>query len=86
MISLNLLHFNCYSQKKETEPDSLLLNKQEGKRGYLRIMFYNLENLYDTENDPNKNDEEFLPEGAKHWTPDKYKAKLKDISKVICAV
>ena len=28
-----------------------------------KIVFYNLENLFDTINDPNKNDEEYLPEG-----------------------
>ena len=27
------------------------------------IGFYNLENLFDTENDPLKNDEQFLPDG-----------------------
>ena len=32
-----------------------------GKRNYV-IGFYNLENLFDTYNDPAKNDEEFLPE------------------------
>ena len=29
-----------------------------------KVVFYNLENLFDTINDPNKNDEEYLPEGA----------------------
>ena len=31
------------------------------------VVFYNLENLFDTINDPDKNDEEFLPDGDKKW-------------------
>ena len=40
------------------------------------IGFYNLENLFDTYNDPAKNDEEFLPEGKNKWTEAKYQKKL----------
>ena len=35
---------------------------QKGTKNYV-VGFYNLENLFDTYNDPAKNDEEFLPEG-----------------------
>ncbi|MBR1630446.1 MAG: endonuclease/exonuclease/phosphatase family protein [Paludibacteraceae bacterium] len=47
------------------------------------IGFYNLENLFDTINDPNKNDEEFLPDGSYHWTGMKYNAKLKNMAYAI---
>ncbi|MEA3446534.1 MAG: hypothetical protein U9R19_17600 [Bacteroidota bacterium] len=33
-------------------------------RGKVRVMFYNVENLFDTYDDPEKNDEEFLPDGT----------------------
>ncbi|MFA6713672.1 MAG: endonuclease/exonuclease/phosphatase family protein, partial [Bacteroidales bacterium] len=36
------------------------------------IMFYNLENLYDTIDDPKTNDDEFTPSGAKRWDLSKY--------------
>ncbi len=49
----------------------------------VRIMFYNVENLFDTEDDPHKLDNEFLPESDKHWTPDKYWEKQRHIAKVI---
>ncbi len=39
-----------------------------GQAQKLRIGFYNVENLFDTINDPNKNDEDFLPEGSYNWT------------------
>jgi hypothetical protein len=47
------------------------------------IGFYNVENLFDTINDPNKNDEQFLPDGENLWNSQRYEAKLKSLSKVI---
>lgn len=47
------------------------------------VGFYNIENLYDTIDDPLTNDEEFLPNGAKKWNTYKYKDKLNKLSKVI---
>lgn len=51
-----------------------------------RIMFYNVENLFDTKNDSLTIDEDFLPEGVMRWTPWKYREKLKNITRVITAV
>ena len=51
-----------------------------------KIMFYNVENLFDTNNDSITNDEEFLPDGDRYWTKYKYYDKLKNIYKVIVAV
>jgi predicted extracellular nuclease len=50
------------------------------------IMFYNVENLFDTVDDPLIADEEFTPEGKKHWTTERYQKKLNDIAKVISSV
>lgn len=47
------------------------------------IGFYNVENLFDTEDDPTIADEEFLPEGKKKWTEKNYKDKLEKLSTVI---
>lgn len=52
----------------------------------LRVMFYNVENLFDTKDDSLKNDNEFLPDGFMRWTPWKYWEKLRDITRVITAV
>lgn len=61
-----------------------LLYGQE--RGIARVMFYNTENLFDTEDDPDTNDEEFLPEGERHWTNKRLNEKLVKVAKVIIAV
>lgn len=50
------------------------------------IAFYNVENLFDTINDPKINDEEWLPTGAQRWTLKNYKKKLSNISKVISEI
>ena len=47
------------------------------------IGFYNVENLFDTIDDPLKNDEQFLPNGDYRWGTDRYNAKLESLSKVI---
>ena len=49
-------------------------------------MFYNVENLFDTNDDPNKDDKDFLPDGFMNWTTRKYKKKLRNIASVITAV
>ncbi|MBO4557959.1 MAG: endonuclease/exonuclease/phosphatase family protein [Bacteroidales bacterium] len=52
----------------------------------LNIMFYNLENLYDTTKDQEIDDEEFTPVGAKRWDYVKYQTKLINLSNVFGAV
>lgn len=47
------------------------------------VAFYNLENLFDTEDDPEVRDEEFLPKGDKNWTEERYQEKLNNMAKVI---
>jgi len=47
------------------------------------VAFYNLENLFDTINDPLKRDEDFLPTGSYKWTSKRYEAKVKRMAKVI---
>lgn len=50
-----------------------------------RVMSYNVENLFDTADDPQKDDNDFLPTGPRHWTPGRYYHKLQQIAKVIQA-
>ena len=75
MLENRLLHFFGVSKAKVSE----------GKNPY-RIMFYNVENYFDTKDDPEKNDNDFLPESKKHWTYNKMEEKRNSIAKVITAV
>lgn len=49
----------------------------------ITVGFYNLENLFDTINDPNTNDEWFLPTSDIQWNSDKYTTKLHNLAEVI---
>lgn len=59
--------------------------KKGGSRNYI-VGFYNLENLFDIYNDPAKNDEEYLPDGANKWTQAKYEKKVHNMAQVIAAM
>jgi predicted extracellular nuclease len=52
----------------------------------LKLMFYNTENSFDSFQDSTVKDEEYLPEGSRHWTYKKYQTKLNNLFKVIAAV
>jgi len=47
------------------------------------VLSYNVENLFDTVNDPKIPDEEFLPESEKKWDEKVYQKKQSDLVKVI---
>ena len=53
------------------------------KQGNRRIAFYNVENLFNTVDDPAPNDEEFTPGSEKEWTPDRYQTKLDHLARVV---
>ena len=50
-----------------------------------RVMFWNVENLFDTKDDSLKNDNEFLPDATRHWTYFRYRDKLTNLAKGIIA-
>lgn len=51
-----------------------------------RIMFYNVENLFDTYDNPETKDDEFTPWGEKHWTRDRYRVKLQKLADAVKGV
>ena len=55
----------------------------QARLGVYAAGFYNLENLFDTKDDPGVRDEDFTPSGSYNWTQDKYEKKLRNIATVI---
>lgn len=49
----------------------------------LSIVFYNLENFFDTYDDPNTFDEDYTPKGIMHWIKRRYFSKAAKIGKAI---
>jgi predicted extracellular nuclease len=62
------------------------LHAQKAPKPVARIAFWNVENFYDTINDPAVDDEEFLPKGKMKWTSERYTTKLEHLSKEILAL
>ncbi len=53
---------------------------------YFTFAFYNLENLFDTVNNPNTLDDDFTPESEKGWNQEKYADKLQKLARVISQI
>ncbi|MFN5416376.1 MAG: endonuclease [Flavobacteriia bacterium] len=49
----------------------------------VKVGFYNVENLFDTIDDPKKDDKEFLPTEKMQWNQKRYNEKLDHINKVM---
>lgn len=85
-LFLLFLLFAFFSKAQNTAGLSKELSEIVEKERFMRLMFYNCENLFDTKHDSSKNDVEFLPEGKKYWSDYRYYTKLKQIYQVITAV
>lgn len=59
-------------------------SNERGNDG-VRIVFYNVENLFDYFDDSLKNDNEFLPYTGRYWTKERYQNKQLKIAQVIMA-
>tara|TARA_B100001094_G_scaffold264812_1_gene267047 strand:- start:11233 stop:12276 length:1044 start_codon:yes stop_codon:yes gene_type:complete len=67
---------------------TFLIGQTDSKKNFLvnTIAFYNVENLFDTINDPKTWDDDRTPKGRDRWTSVIYKKKLKNIAKVIAEI
>lgn len=63
---------------------SMVTLPTDGQRRF-SMLTYNCENAFDTIDSPHHNDEEFLPDGSRHWTRWRYNRKLKHIAQVVLA-
>lgn len=62
------------------------LFKRKKTSNLYTIGFYNLENLFDTIDDPNTLDDDFTPNGFKKWSLKRYNRKLYKLAKTIAEV
>ncbi|MDC6366383.1 MULTISPECIES: endonuclease [Flavobacteriaceae] len=56
------------------------------KENRYTIAFYNLENFFDTKDDPHTLDDDFTPDGFKKWNESKFRRKVKKIGKTISRI
>lgn len=50
------------------------------------VAFYNVEDLFDTADDPLTADEDMLPLADRRWTEERYRAKLQSLARVVAAM
>jgi len=50
------------------------------------IAFYNVENLFDTRNNPHTFDDDFLPDSNKKWNENRFRKKIKKLGRVIANI
>ena len=84
---------SCYTPQKAvvvqsatTPPDfSRPLSFQDAKDSF-RLAFYNVENLFDTIDEPSTIDSEYMPNSSLKWNTQRYFAKQKNIARVVEAM
>jgi len=92
LLTIIVFASSCKSKKKESTTSmiplttSQVVSNQIEFKGVHSLMFYNLENLFDTINNKGVKDEEFLPNSKKKYGTLIYNKKLQNMSKVIADV
>ena len=78
MIKIKLLLLLCVC--------SVIVSAAQNQYKPAVVAFYNLENFYDTINNPNINDEDFLPDGPKNYNSKVYWTKVQHLATVISQI
>jgi len=77
----------CFTQCEMTDTNKQNVDRKEQmtERSFAgrSVVFYNVENLFDTEDDPHTNDSDFTPYGDYNWDEERYQTKLDRISEAI---
>lgn len=84
-----LLLSSCLSlqaQKAKPYLTSQRFNPEARGAERFRIVFYNVENLFDYFDDSTTVDEEFLPRGGRYWTKQRYLDKQQNLAKTLMAI
>ncbi len=78
--------FSLISQSREVHLSSEYHDASFRGNEISRIVFYNVENLFDTYDDSLKLDDEFLPYRGRFWSKTKFDKKVQNIAQVIIAL
>lgn len=82
LILATSLFLSCEMTDKEV--DKMMINNRELLTvDDQTVVFYNVENLFDTEDDRYTDDDDFTPHGDQSWTHERYLHKLNQIAKVL---
>jgi len=87
-ITLSCAHIQAQDIQEKSQKNTVFQQADAGKRGEntIRVMFYNVENLFDPKDDSITSDEEYQPMGMRGWTYTRMKQKQLNVAKVALAV
>lgn len=74
---ISLLILGCSAPLKTAQSEPIVSRRE------LTILFYNVENLFDTTDDPDTQDEDFTPTGKNQWTEERLGEKYSRVAEVI---
>ncbi len=79
---------NDYNRERAIESIEESRDQPEQKTGKMvslnrSIVFYNVENLFDTKNDHRTDDDDFTPYGSQFWDEERYEEKLESLSEAL---
>jgi len=80
-----IFNYICF-MRKLISISLLLLSINAGfaqSKAPITVAFYNCENFFDTKDDPNKKDDEFLPESPLKWDETRFMNKLTKVAQVL---
>lgn len=63
-----------------------MANTKTSEINYYTIGFYNLENLFDTKNDPSILDDDFTEDSERNWNENRFRKKIKKLGRVISQI
>lgn len=66
--------------------DTQTFAQNSAKGSIMRLVFWNVENLFDIYDDSTTNDDAFTPHGENHWTARRYRTKLNHLCKTLVAM
>jgi len=85
MLGLLLCHLNLPQSQITLSENCAIADSCQNSGQNVRILFWNVENLFDYKDDTLTADEEFTGNGAMHWSYTKLQTKLAHVAKAILA-
>ncbi len=65
---------------------SSFINAQSRNESQLTVVYYNLDGMYDTQNDSYSWDDDYTPDGHNEWDADKYEAKTGSVAENLISI
>ncbi|MEM8890366.1 MAG: endonuclease/exonuclease/phosphatase family protein, partial [Bacteroidota bacterium] len=86
LLILSFLWLLACKSSGDTQTVTMNSRGMEPEAKEFVVAYYNVENLFDTEDNPDKIDEDFTPGGKYEWDQKKYDRKLFQIAKAIKSI